>query len=210
MVGILNPLFAGGRQKLQICVPFHLECVGSVFSGCGGFPTLIMALYDSRHSFSHPTGHSEGTCQNSHVVKCHSHASVTRGGQLFPVPLVNHLAVYLLHVPFLGLHGFWFGDYFRLLLGNSDSPAFPPFCFDKYTDSSTALKFSVKLSCFISFRVSSLLWSSDASFLSFLALIQIYLQCCISPASLIAFKNGGVCSLLLVKQLWFFKCIDIL
>lgn len=148
----------------------------SLFSGWGAFPPLTMALYDSRHSFSHPTGHSEGTCQNSHVmcqvVKCHSHASVTRGlVQLFPIPLVNHLAVYLLHVPFLGLHGFWFGDYFRLLLGNSDSPAFSPFCFDKYTDSSMALKFSVKLSCFRSFRVSSLLWSSDVSFLSFLALV---------------------------------------
>ena len=74
-------------------------------------------------------GHGEGTCPNSYVmcdvVKGHSYVSVTRGlVQPFSIPLVHHLNVYLLPVPFLSLHGFWFRNYFRLLLGNSH---FPPF-----------------------------------------------------------------------------------
>lgn len=74
-------------------------------------------------------GHGEGTCPNSYVmcdvVKGHTYTSVTRGlVQLFSIPLAHHLNVYLLPVPFLSLHGFWFRNYFTLLLENSH---FPPF-----------------------------------------------------------------------------------
>ena len=70
---------------------------------------------------------------------------------------------------------------------------FPPFCLDRFTNSPTLLRFSVNLTCFMSFRISSLLWSSDDTFLSFLALIQIYLYCSLSPVLLIGFENRGGC-----------------